>query len=197
MIDYVLISQRFRSSAEGGRVRWAPTMLRHGLGKYDHGMVEITFRFRIRRTAAVVKKKDFTTLSDPEVKAKHDAAALEVWKAEDPAGAAAAEAARLRTAAGVTSLVPTQVRASTRSAAPPLFGKSPEELGLVKPVDFPDAHWMDGPDGHVVGVSAAEPALELGSEPEPELESEPELEPAAELAPEPEPEPEPEPDRHN
>ena len=64
MIDYVLISQRFRSSAEGGRVRWAPTMLRHGLGKYDHGMVEITFRMRITRPAAVVKKKDFTTLSD-------------------------------------------------------------------------------------------------------------------------------------
>ena len=140
MIDYVLISQRFRSSAEGGRVRWAPTMLRHGLGKYDHGMVEITFRMRITRPAAVVKKKDFTALSDPEVKAKHDAAALEVWMAEDPDGAANAEAARLRTAAGVTSLVPTQVRASTgTAAAPPLLGKSPEELGLVKPVDFPDA----------------------------------------------------------
>ena len=65
------------------------------------------------------------------------------------------------------------------SAAPPLFGKSPEELGLVKPTDFPDAHWMDGPDGPVVGASAAEPVLELGPEPEPE--SEPEL------APEPEP----------
>ena len=141
MIDYVLISQRFRSSAEGGRVRWAPTMLRHGLGKYGHGMVEITFRFRIRRTAAVVKKKDFTTLSDPEVKAKHDAAALGVWKAEDPDGAAAAEAARLRAATGVTSLVPTQVRASTRPAAPPLIGKSLEELGLVEPVDSPYAHW--------------------------------------------------------
>ena len=51
MIGYVLISQRFRSSAEGGRVRWAPTMLRHRLGKYDHGMVEITFRFRIERPA--------------------------------------------------------------------------------------------------------------------------------------------------
>ena len=78
------------------------------------------------------KKKGFTTLSDPEVKAKHDAAALGVWKADDPDGAAAAEAARLRAATGVTSLVPTQVRTSTRSAAPPLFGKSPEELGLVK-----------------------------------------------------------------
>ena len=113
--------------------------MRHGLGKHDHGMVEITFRMRITRPAAVVKKKDFSALSDPEVKAKHDAAALKVWKAEDPDGAAAAEAARLRTTAGVTSLVPTQVRTSTRSAAPPLLGKSPEELGLVKPVDFPDA----------------------------------------------------------
>jgi hypothetical protein len=36
MIDYVLISQRFQSSTEGGRVRSVPTMLRHGLGKYDH-----------------------------------------------------------------------------------------------------------------------------------------------------------------
>ena len=59
-------------------------------------------------------------------------------------------------------------------------------LLLVKPTDFPDAHWMDGPDGPVVGASAAEPVLELGPEPEPE--SEPEL------APEPEPEPEPAPE---
>jgi hypothetical protein len=142
----------------------------------------------IRRPAAVVKKKDFTTLSDPEVKAKHDAAALKVWKAEDPDGAAAAEAARLWATAVVTSLVPTQVRTSTQSAAPPLFGKSPEELGLAKPVDFPDAHLMDGPDGPVVGASAAEPVLELGPEPEPE----PELEPAPELELELEPEPAPE-----
>jgi hypothetical protein len=56
MIDYILISQRFRSSAEGDRVCWGPTMLRHGLGKYDHGMVEITFRMSLKRSAVAVKK---------------------------------------------------------------------------------------------------------------------------------------------
>jgi hypothetical protein len=58
------------------------------------------------------------------VKAKHDAATLKVWKAEDPDGAAGAEAVWLRAGAGVISSVPTQVRASTRPAAP-LIGKSP------------------------------------------------------------------------
>ena len=75
------------------------------------------------------------------MKAKHDPTVLEVWKAEDPDGAADAGVVWLRAGAGVTSLVPTQVRASTRPAAPPLIGKSLEELGLVEPVDSPYAHW--------------------------------------------------------
>jgi hypothetical protein len=43
--------------------------------------------------AVVVEKNDFTALADPEAKAKYDAVALEVWKADDPNGV---EVVRLR-----------------------------------------------------------------------------------------------------
>ena len=65
LIDMVLCPERWRSSAVSARVRWGPTMYRHG-HKTDHGMVEVGWRFRCRKTPPAPPKKDFSVLRSPE-----------------------------------------------------------------------------------------------------------------------------------
>eukprot|EP01052_Picozoa_sp_SAG31_P053666 SAG31_NODE_13880_length_840_cov_1.153846_1_plen_70_part_10 len=61
MIDYIVSSRRYKSSVENARVRWGPTMYRHG-HKFDHATVELAVRFRIHRPTAATPKPDFSVL---------------------------------------------------------------------------------------------------------------------------------------
>jgi hypothetical protein len=47
-IDYILISERFRSAIQSCKVRWGPAIRRFGF-RFDHGMVSAVLRFKIKR----------------------------------------------------------------------------------------------------------------------------------------------------
>ena len=47
-IDYVFISNRWRSSITDNKVRWGPSIHRNKTGPADHALVECTWSWRIR-----------------------------------------------------------------------------------------------------------------------------------------------------
>ena len=64
-IDYVLVSDRWKSGVSQCAVRWGPSIHRFG-HIYDHGMVYGTFRFRVAAHKTVQASTDWTALGTPE-----------------------------------------------------------------------------------------------------------------------------------
>ena len=74
-IDHICVSQRYANSVTSSKVRWYPAIRRH-TERYDHGLVEINFRFRIaaRNTKGKSHKRlDFTVLKEEETRLELDA----------------------------------------------------------------------------------------------------------------------------
>ena len=84
LIDMILMPARSQTSVTRARVCWGPTMLRHGY-KCDHGMVEVTFRFKIKKPVAPVTRPDYKVLDfDEEVSERRDAALRSVCRRRAP-----------------------------------------------------------------------------------------------------------------
>ena len=68
-IDYICYSKRWASDIVGSRVRWGPSRRRFGFPyHWDHGLVEVKLRHRVRMPQKVKDRADLTML-------KHDAIA--------------------------------------------------------------------------------------------------------------------------
>ena len=72
-IDYVLVSNRWKSSVTNAKVRWAPSIHRNRNGKTknkhgkaDHALVEITWKWRLRAVAQR-PARDWNALKDPKI----------------------------------------------------------------------------------------------------------------------------------
>ena len=68
-----MMPMRYRSSVEAARVKWGATMYRHG-HKYDHGLVEIRFRAKVRQPAKPAPKRDLKALADEDSQQAFDTA---------------------------------------------------------------------------------------------------------------------------
>ena len=64
-IDYVLVSNRFKTGVSSCKVKWGPSIHRFG-HKFDHGMVQGTFRFRVAARKTIQGSTDWAALGDPE-----------------------------------------------------------------------------------------------------------------------------------
>jgi len=64
-LDYVLVSNRFKSGVSSCKVRWGPSIHRFG-HRFDHGMVQGTFRFRVAAHQQVKSSSEWGALKDPE-----------------------------------------------------------------------------------------------------------------------------------
>jgi hypothetical protein len=62
MIDYVVMSSRYRSLVEVACVKWGATMYRHGQ-TFDHGLVEIKFRAWLHRPPTPKPRRDLSRLA--------------------------------------------------------------------------------------------------------------------------------------
>ena len=70
-IDHILVSSRWASSARNCKVRWGIAIAAYGR-KYDHGLVRMDFKIRLRHRAAA-KRRDFTALRDQSTRDAHEA----------------------------------------------------------------------------------------------------------------------------
>jgi exonuclease III len=70
-LDYVLVSNRFKSGVSSCKVRWGPSIHRFG-HRFDHGMIQGTFRFRVAAHKAIQGSTDWGALSDPETQSDFD-----------------------------------------------------------------------------------------------------------------------------
>jgi exonuclease III len=64
-IDYVLVSNRWKSGVSSCKVRWGPSIHRFG-HRFDHGMVHGTFRFRVASHKPPQGWTDWGALGNPE-----------------------------------------------------------------------------------------------------------------------------------
>ena len=60
-LDYILVSNRWRSNVRDANVRWGPSEHRNIHSRADHALVECQFTWRIR-SPKIKKKKDFNAL---------------------------------------------------------------------------------------------------------------------------------------
>ena len=67
MLDYVLMSRRYRSSVSNAQVKWGASMYKRGM-RYDHGLLEIQWRFRVRCSKKGVPNRDYTALKDEKIR---------------------------------------------------------------------------------------------------------------------------------
>eukprot|EP01050_Picozoa_sp_SAG11_P008249 SAG11_NODE_718_length_7584_cov_10.771009_3_plen_513_part_00 len=102
MLDYILLSRRYRSSVTSAQVRWGAGICRHGVRR-DHGLVEVKWRFRVRCDTKGVPKRDFRALQQEEVRQRYDTAADEALAAPDAGGAVTAAGEYNAAAAGANS----------------------------------------------------------------------------------------------
>ena len=69
-IDYIFVSQRWASSVRSCATKWGLPIQAYGR-KYDHALVQIKFKLRLK-CQNTVQRKDFKALSSAEVAASHD-----------------------------------------------------------------------------------------------------------------------------
>ena len=62
-IDYILVSKRWASCTLSCRVQWEPALHRFGR-HYDHGMIKMRFRMRIRNSYSLPGRPDFGALQN-------------------------------------------------------------------------------------------------------------------------------------
>ena len=74
-IDYALVSRRWLSSVQNCAVKWGPYIHRFGY-KYDHGMVQLTWKFRVKFKIRREPPIDLSRLKDPVIKQDYDAAVI-------------------------------------------------------------------------------------------------------------------------
>jgi len=66
-IDYILVSNRWLSGVQDSKVEWRHSLHRWGKGrKFDHGLVKIQFRFRIRKRQIQPSRPEHVSLSKAE-----------------------------------------------------------------------------------------------------------------------------------
>jgi hypothetical protein len=66
-IDYILVSNRWASAVKSSKVDWRHSLHKFGHGeKFDHGLLKITFAFRLKRRQLIASGPDHTQLLDPE-----------------------------------------------------------------------------------------------------------------------------------
>ena len=71
-IDHICISKRYANSIVSSRVRWYPAIRRHA-ERFDHGLVEARFRFKIAsRNRNSDKRLDFTELKKEHTRLELD-----------------------------------------------------------------------------------------------------------------------------
>jgi exonuclease III len=84
-IDYVLVNKRWMHSVTNSRVDWRHSLMWFAHGrKFDHGLLQITFRFRIRKLRISAAGPDHTPLKDQEVLAEFEKALPEPPKDGHP-----------------------------------------------------------------------------------------------------------------
>jgi exonuclease III/uncharacterized C2H2 Zn-finger protein len=66
-IDYILVSRRWGSSVQSSKVDWRHSLHRFGHGeKFDHGLLKITFAFKLRRLKTGDRAPDHSKMLTPE-----------------------------------------------------------------------------------------------------------------------------------
>ena len=79
-IDYILVSKRWMSSVKNCWVQWSPSIHRFGY-RYDHGMVRMTVRQRLKRPFKAALKSDWLALqAEPGAKRYDEAVAAHMCK---------------------------------------------------------------------------------------------------------------------
>ena len=69
-IDYIFVSQRWASSVRSCATKWGLPIQAYGR-KYDHALVQIKFKLRLK-CQKTVRRKDFKALNSTEIAASHD-----------------------------------------------------------------------------------------------------------------------------
>lgn len=62
-IDYILVSNRWKSSIESSTVKWGPSIHRNRTGKSDHALVDCTWKWRIR-SVKISSRRDWSSLEN-------------------------------------------------------------------------------------------------------------------------------------
>ena len=80
-IDHILVSSRWASSVRNCKVQWGIAIAAYGR-KYDHGLVKMDFKIRLRKRAAA-KRRDFTALKEQGICDAHEASIAASLSAEE------------------------------------------------------------------------------------------------------------------
>ena len=84
-IDYILVSNRWMSSVKGCKVAWGPSVHRFGY-RWDHGLVQIGWKWRVRAVPAREPRLDLAALRQEEIQEQFNGVMADKWM--EAAGAA-------------------------------------------------------------------------------------------------------------
>ena len=79
-IDHIIISTRWASSVRRCKTKWGTAIAAYGR-KYDHGLVQMDFKIRLRRNRTTARK-DFSSLKDKTIKDFHEASIVATFSSE-------------------------------------------------------------------------------------------------------------------
>ena len=70
-IDYIIVSSRWATSVRSCSTKWGPAIESYGR-KYDHALVRMNFKLRLKCNRATNTRKDFASLKKPDVAKLHN-----------------------------------------------------------------------------------------------------------------------------
>lgn len=70
-IDYILVSSRWATSVRSCTNKWGPVIEANGR-KYDHALVRMNFKLRLKCIRATSVRKDLLSLKKPETAKLHN-----------------------------------------------------------------------------------------------------------------------------